>query len=287
MGIAKRYVTRQIAKAYVLILLGSALTALAFDLFFLPNNIAPGGLAGVAALLNHLTGVRVGLASIALNVPLFLIGYRAVGGSFAFRSLVAMLLLSVLIDLIPAAPLTGDKLLASVFGGVLMGVGLGMALRAGATTGGTDLAAKIIHTRWSAVSVGAVLFALDCLVVAAAGVVFDVQAALYAMVAILVCAKVMDLVLQGSKSAKQLLIISDSAEAIAKRVTADMDRGATLLSAVGAYSGEPRGMLLCVVRNIEVARLKEIVAEMDSAAFVTVSNVHEAMGEGFAGLGKK
>jgi len=220
-------------------------------------------------------------------VPLFLVGYRAVGGSFAFRSLLTMLLLSVLIDLIPEMPLTDDMLLASIFGGVLMGVGLGLVMRAGATTGGTVLAAKIIHTRWAIISVGGFLFALDCLVVVAAGVVFDVQAALYAMVAILVTAKVMDLVLQGMNSAKQLLIISDSAEAIAKRVTGEMDRGATLLSATGAYSGEPRGMMLCVVSNTEVARLKEIVAEEDPRAFVTVSNVHEAMGEGFAGLGKK
>ncbi|MCL2544790.1 MAG: YitT family protein [Clostridia bacterium] len=283
----KKHVPKQTIKAYVLMLVGSALVALSFDLFFLSNNIAPGGLTGVATLLHHLTGVQVGIATIALNAPLFLIGYRAVGGSFAFRSLLTMLLLSVLIDLIPEAPLTGDMLLASIFGGVLMGVGLGLVMRAGATTGGTVLAAKIIHTRWAVVSVGGVLFALDCLVVVAAGVVFDVQAALYAMVAILITAKVMDWVLQGLNTAKQLLIISDSAEAIAKRVTADMNRGATLLSATGAYSGEPRGMMLCVVSNTEVARLKEIVAEVDPRAFVTVSNVHEAMGEGFAGLGKK
>ena len=287
MGVIKKHISKQTIKAYVLMLTGTALTALSFDLFFLSNNIAPGGLTGVATLVHHLTGVQVGLATIALNVPLFLIGYRAVGGSFAFRSLITMLLLSALIDLIPEMPLTDDMLLASIFGGVLMGVGLGLVMRAGATTGGTVLAAKIIHTRWAIVSVGGFLFALDCVVVVAAGVVFDAQAALYAMVAILVTAKVMDLVLQGMNSAKQLLIISDSAEAIAKRVTVDMGRGATLLSATGAYSGEPRGMMLCVVSNTEVARLKEIVAEEDPRAFVTVSNVHEAMGEGFAGLGKR
>ena len=282
-----RILKKHPVKAYALMLVGTALTALAYDLFFLPNNIAPGGITGVAALLNHLTGVRVGLASIALNAPLFLLGYRSVGGSLAFRSLVAMFMLSLLIDLIPQRPLTQDMLLASIFGGMLMGVGLGLALRAGATTGGTDLAAKILHTHWPIVSVGGVLFALDCLVVAAAGVVFDAQAALYAMVAILVFAKVMDTVLQGLNTAKQLLIISDQAEAIAKRVTADMNRGATLISATGAYSGQPRGMLFCVVSNIEVARLKEIVAGADPGAFVTVSNIHEAMGEGFAGLAKK
>ena len=287
MRIKQKDIPKQTIKAYLLMLVGTALAALSFDLFFLPNSIAPGGLTGVATLLNHLTGVRVGMTTIALNVPLFLIGYRAVGGGFAFRSLVAMLSLSLLIDLIPQMPLTNDMLLASIYGGVLMGLGLGLVLRAGATTGGTVLSAKIIHTRWPIVSVGGVLFSLDCLVVVAAGVVIDTQAALYAMVAILLCAKVTDLVLQGWNTAKQLLIISDQAEAIAGRVTSDMNRGATLLSATGAYSGEPRGMMLCVVSNTEVARLKEIVAELDPRAFVTVSNVHEAMGEGFAGLGKK
>ncbi len=282
-----RIIQKQNIKAYVQILLGAAITALAFDLFFLPNNIAPGGITGVATLLNHLTGARVGLFSIVLNAPLFLLGFRSVGGRFAFRSLIAMLALSLLIDLIPRIPLTDDMLLATMFGGGVMGVGLGLVLRGGATTGGTDLAAKIIHNHWSPVSVGGLLFALDCLVVAAAGLVFDAQAALYAMIAILVCSKVIDWVLQGWNTAKQLLIISDQAETIARRVTSELDRGATLLSATGAYSGEPRGMMLCVVSNAEVSRLKEIVAEVDPRAFVTVSNIHEAMGEGFAGLKKK
>ncbi len=274
-------------KIYALIVIGAALSALAFDLFFIANNIAPGGITGVATLLNELIGVPVGLTSIALNVPLFLLGYRTAGRGFAFRSLVAMLLLSLLIDLFPLMPVTHDILLASVFGGLLMGIGLGLVLRAGATTGGTDLVAKIIHNHWSVISVGGVLLALDCMVVLAAGVVFDAQAALYAMISLIVCTKVMDLVLQGWDTAKQLLIISDRAEAIAKRVTVELDRGATLLAATGAYSGEKRGMMLCVVSNTEVARLKYIIMEEDPRAFVTVSNIHEAMGEGFAGLEKK
>jgi uncharacterized membrane-anchored protein YitT (DUF2179 family) len=277
----------QTVKAYILMAVGAALAALAFDLFFLPNNIAPGGLTGVATLLNHLLGLPVGLTSIALNVPLFLVGYRAAGGSFAFRSLLAMLALSLLIDLIGLHPLTHDTLLASVYGGLLMGLGLGLVLRAGATTGGTDLAAKLIHNRWPLISVGGVLLGIDCLVVAAAGLVFAAEAAMYAMIALLISAKLMDWVLQGWNTAKQLLIVSNRAEAIAQRVTAEMNRGATLLPGVGAYSGQPRNVLLCVVSNIEVARLKALVAQEDPRAFVTVANIHEAMGEGFAGLPEK
>lgn len=272
---------------YAQMIVGAVLTALSFDWFFLPNQIAPGGITGVATLLNHLIGVPVGLTSIVLNIPLFLLGYKAVGGSFAFRSLLAMILLSVLIDLIPETALTTDVLLASVYGGLLMGVGLGLVLRAGATTGGTDLAAKIIHNHWSGISVGGVLLALDCIVVAMAALVFGAQAALYAAVSLVVCSKVIDLVIQGWNTAKQLFIITDHAQAIAARITGELERGATLLSATGAYSGEARGMVFCVISNAEVARLKQLIAEVDPGAFITVSNVHEAMGEGFSGLQNK
>ncbi len=283
-----RTVNKHQVKDYIMMLVGALMGALAFDLFFLPNTIAPGGITGVATLLNHLVGVPVGITSIVLNAPLFLLGFRSGGGRFVLRSLVAMLVLSVLIDLLPQMPVThGDTLLASVYGGLLMGLGLGLVLRAGATTGGTDLLAKIIHNHWSGISVGGVLLGLDCLVVAAAGMVFDPQSALYAAISLIVCSKVIDLVIQGWNTAKQFLIISDHAQTIAARITQEMDRGATLIPATGAYSGEPRGMVFCVINNAEVARLKQLISEVDHRAFLTVSNVHEAMGEGFAGLQKK
>ncbi len=279
--------TRERTQAYVELIVGCVIAALAFDLFFLPNNIAPGGITGIATLLNSMMRVPVGLTSIVLNIPLFLFGYRLVGRTFALRSLVAMLLLSVLIDVIPQMPPTHDMLLASVFGGLLMGIGLGMVLRAGATTGGTDLLAKMIHHHWSPISVGGVLLIIDCLVVVAAGFVFDAQAALYAMVALLVCSKVIDIVLQGFNNAKQLWINTTRGADIAARITGEMDRGATLIPAIGAYSGAKRDMVFCVVSTVEVARLKTLIAEMDPRAFVTVSDVHEAMGEGFRGLEQK
>ena len=278
---------KQRIRSYLQLALGAVIAALSFDWFFLPNQIAPGGLTGVATLLNHLLGVPVGLTSIALNAPLFLLGYRAAGGTFAFRSLIATLALSLLIDVFPQAALTHDVLLASVYGGLLLGIGLGLVLRAGATTGGTDLVAKLVHNRWPAISVGTFLFGIDFLVIAAAGLVFDAQAALYALVSVLICAKVMDWVLQGWNTAKQFLIITDHAQAIADRITGEMERGATLLPGIGAYSGLERRMVFCVVSNTEVARLKDVVAETDPRAFVTICAVHEAMGEGFAGLPRK
>ncbi|MDR3051559.1 MAG: YitT family protein [Oscillospiraceae bacterium] len=277
---------REKGLAYVQLLLGVTLGALSFDWFFLPHNIAPGGVTGVAALINHLLGLPVGLVAIVLNAPLFLAGYRSVGRVFAFRSLVAMLIMSGLIDIIPQVSLTGDVLLAAAYGGLLLGIGLGLVLRAGATTGGTDLLAKLVHTHWSPVSVGGVLLGIDCLVVAAAALVFDAQAALYAIIALAVSSKVLDMVLEGGNRAKQFLVISDHGPEIARRINEQLQRGVTLLPAIGAYSGEARHMVFCVVSNVEVARLKALIAAVDPKAFVTVSNIHEAMGEGFQGLVK-
>lgn len=280
----QKKIDKSVVKAYAQMIIGSLLTALAFNLFFLNNDIAPGGITGVSTILHHLFGVRVGLTSAILNLPLFLIGYRSVGWTFAVRSFLSMLLLSLFIDVLPVIPLTQDLLLATIYGGIVMGIGLGLVMRGGATTGGTDLAAMLVHKRFPAVTVGTFLFVIDCVVVVVAGFVFDTQAALYAMLAVMLSSRLADIVVQGGHTAIQFLIISDEAQAIAKDITQRMDRGATLLSATGAYSGEPRGMLYCVVSRTEVTQLKEIVAKRDPDAFVTVSTVSEAMGEGFAGL---
>lgn len=271
-------------KAYALMIVGSFLTALAFNLFFISNEIAPGGLTGVATLLHHLFGWRVGVTSALLNVPLFLIGFRSVGKTFGLRSFVAMLLLSLFLEVLPLLQLTPDTLLAAVYGGIVMGIGIGLVMRGGATTGGTDLAAMVVHHRMPRISVGTMLFAIDCMVVMAAGFVFDTQQALYALLAILIGSWLTDQVVQGGHTAMQFFIISDHAPRIAERITGELDRGATLLGATGAYSGDPRGMLYCVVSRTEVTEIKEIVATEDPLAFVTLTVVREAMGEGFSKL---
>lgn len=153
----------------VQIVLGCALGALAYPLFLVPNHIAPGGLTGLATVLNYLFHWPVGTTSLLMNIPLFIIGYRAMGRVFVIRSLVATVLFSVLIDLIPLPPMTQQPLLGAVFGGVLLGAGLGLILRGGATTGGTDMAARMIHNRFQHISVGAILFLIDCCVVLMAG----------------------------------------------------------------------------------------------------------------------
>ena len=277
-----------LVRDYGMMLVGALITGASYAYFFVPNNIAPGGVTGIATVLNHLIGnPPVGTLSFILNIPLFLLGYRSGGKRFVFRSFAAMMLLSLFIDILPGAPITDDGMLASIFGGILLGIGLGMVLRAGATTGGTDLAAQMVHNRFSIISVGTFLFGIDCLVILLAGVVFDVQAALVALIALYVSTKVIDTVIKGWNTEQQMMIISDQAREIAGRITSEMNRGATFIEATGAYTGEKRGMLYCVVTRAQIMQVKGIVAGIDPHAFVTVSDAHEVMGEGFREFSKQ
>ena len=272
---------RQLVRDYLLLTLGALVTAFSFAAFFLPHDIAPGGVTGIATVLSSVTGLNVGLLSFLINLPLFAIGWRRVGWRFAARSFIAMLLLSLFIDVIPVFDLSGDMMLASLFGGVIMGVGLGMVVRSGATTGGTDMAAMIVHEHWSFLTVPMVLFAIDAVVVVIAAMAFGLQAGLFALVSLFTSTKAMDAVIKGFNTAMQFLIISAKQEEIIRRIHSEMDRGCTRLEATGTYEGRKNGALLCVVSRMEAAKLKKIVSEVDPRAFVTVCDVHEALGEGF------
>ena len=275
---------RQIITDYAMIVLGAFLAGCAFAKFFLPYDLAPGGVSGISTVLASMLPLTVGTLSFALNIPLFLLGWRTVGWRFALRSFIAMTLLSLFIDLIPQSDAAGNVMLASVFGGVLMGVGLGLVVRAGATTGGTDMAAKMIHNHMGFVSIAVILFAIDAAVVLVAAMRFGVEAGLWALISLYVSSKAMDMVIKGFNTAMQFMIISNQSEEIVRRIHQDIDRGCTRLMAEGTYSGRPVGTLICILSRTEAPRLKKIVAEIDPSAFVTVCDVHEALGEGFTGI---
>ncbi len=271
-------------RSYIQIVIGCVIGGLAYPLFLVPNGIAPGGLTGVATILNHLFGMPVGLTSMIMNLPLFMIGFRAMGRVFVWRSLVATVLFSIAIDILKVPPMTDDVLLGAVYGGVLLGVGLGMILRGEATTGGSDMIARMVHRKFSFISVGAFLFAVDFLVIVAAGFVLGVQHALYALICIVVSAKVLDMVLDGFSSQRACFVISDKSEAVTNRIMGELERGVTLLTAKGAYSGAERPVVLCVAGRQEVPRIKEIVRQEDEKAFMFITEAHEALGEGFSKL---
>ena len=275
---------KELLSAYLQILLGSVIGAAGYPLFMTPNRIAPGGISGIAIIINHLTHLPVGTLTLALNIPLFILGYRAMGRIFAFRSLIATILFSLLIDLRPQNPVTLDPLLGTLYGGVLLGFGLGLIMRGGATTGGTDMVARMVHRRFSFISVGSFLFAIDCSVVVAAGFIIGTTEALYAMINIFLTARIMDVVMIGFSGNKSCLIISEAWQSISSRIMSEMDRGVTLLSARGAYTGKERPTLLCVISRTEVMALKRIIREEDERAFIVITEAHEAIGDGFSGL---
>ena len=270
--------------AYVQIALGSLIGAVAYPMFLVPNHIAPGGLTGLATVLNYLLQVPVGMTSLVLNIPLFIIGYRSMGRVFALRSLIATIIFSVLIDLIPLPALTHEPFLGALFGGVLLGAGLGLILRGGATTGGSDIVARMVHSRFQHISVGAILFFIDCCVVAMAGFFIEVEYALYAFISLYASSKLIDVVMDGLTREKACYVISSQHELVKKELMEQLDRGVTVLTAEGGYSGEKRPVLLCVLSAQEVGRLKAIVRGADERAFVFISDAHEVLGEGFRKL---
>ncbi|TEB17695.1 hypothetical protein Psfp_00186 [Pelotomaculum sp. FP] len=263
--------------------LGVLLVALGLDMFLIPNKIAAGGVSGIATILHYLVGAPVGAAILALNIPLFAMGIYRLGLRFGFRSLYGTITLSLAVDLLaPALPVpTNDILLASLFGGVLTGLGMGLVFRHRGTTGGTDLAAAVLRT-YTGVNIGQLLFLVDGAVVLAAGVAFrSAELAMYALITIFITAWLIDVVQEGISYAKAFLIISERPDEIAEAILAGLDRGATAWPAQGVYTGARREVLLSVVDRAEVTRLKEIVHGVDPRAFVILADVHEVLGEGF------
>ena len=275
---------KELLGSYAQIVLGCIIGGMAYPLFLTPSGIAPGGLTGVGIIFHHLFGFPVGTVSMILNIPLFIFSYREMGPVFAFRSLVAMILFSLAIDLLPLSPMTADPLLATLFGGILLGIGLGMIMRGGATTGGTDMMARLIHKKVSFLSVGVILFCLDLIVIVAAGIFIGANEALYAIIDIYASSKVIDLVLIGLTADKACFIISEAWEKVSQRILNDMGRGATLLNGRGAWSKENRPVIMCVVSRNELGSLKKIVQEEDQKAFMFVTEAFEALGEGFSSL---
>lgn len=275
---------REELKNDLLVAVGLLVAAAAYRAYLIPNQVVNGGFTGVGQLLNHVLGISVGLVNIALNVPLFLLSMKSMGLRFGVRSLIAMVLLSLLIDHIPLPSATDDMLLASVYGGAISGIGFGLVLRGNATTGGTDMLASLLHRLVPVVRVSYAIFLFDGLVIIASAFIFEAQAAMYGLISAFLCNVLIDLVLEGPNSAHSFFIISDNSEAIADKIMHEMDRGVTGLEAVGMYSGRRKQVLLCVVNRFESMRLRRIVFEADPHAFVISNKAKEVLGEGFKSI---
>lgn len=284
---------------YLWIIAGSILTAAAINIFLLPYKIAPGGVSGIATVLYYLSDGRfpLGITMLMLNIPLFLGGFRYIGGKFIIRTLFSTAFLSLVIDITEPfsvefaekylgnfnnALATPDLLLFSIFGGFLMGAGLGMVFRSGATTGGTDLAARIVNHFVPNFTIGQVLLFIDTCVIIFAMISFNsITLGLYAIVTLFISSKVIDAILEGVNFAKAVFIISEKPDEIAAKILEDLDRGVTGLNGTGMYTGNDKRVLYCVVERGQIPLLKDIVKQIDNKAFIILSDVREVLGEGF------
>ena len=271
-------------KSYVVITLGSILYALAYNIFYAPNLVAMGGLTGLGQVLNALIPVLpVGTTVFVMNVPLFFLGWKFIGGHLLVSSLYAMTFSSFAIDVMDMIyqfpPM--DTMLAAIFGGALLGAGIGLVFAKGATTGGTDLIARLLKLKFAWLPMGTLVLIPDFIVIVLAAIAFGkVESALYGIVSLYITTKVMDTVLYGLDSSKVAYIISDSYREIADAIIA-MDRGATLLHGEGVYSGNEKKVLMVAFKQKEIVPLKEKVNEIDPHAFLIVCDAHDVLGEGF------
>jgi len=276
---------RTMRKRYLLeligVVVGTAFMALSFQAFLVPNQMAAGGVSGLGVILFHLYAVPVGLTVFLVNIPLFILAWVILGWKVVANSLAGTILLPLMLEVFAYIPVvTQDMLLASVFGGIGVGIGLGLVFRSHGSTGGTALGALLI-SHFSQLSSGKSLIGADLAIIIASGFVFSAEAAMFALISLFVTSKVIDLVQEGLFYSKAAIIISDENEVIADKIMAEIGRGATFLKGSGAYTGERREIILCVLSQSQVTHIKDIVREIDPDAFVIVSNVGEVLGEGF------
>ena len=269
----------------IYLIIGSAVVALAYVLFLIPHHIVPGGAGGVAMILNYFFATPVGLIILVINVPLFVLGIKTLGRTYGVKSIIGIAVSSLLIDgftyLLHIGSATDNKIIACVFGGIMLGAGLGLVFRGGGSTGGSDVVGMVLN-RYTNFSTGTSILVVDFLVITAAGICFgQFELALYGYLNLYLQSRAIDLVLEGLSYTRALFIISDSADAIAQAITTKMNRGATVLNATGAYSQEKKDMVFSVMAKREVSRAREIVRETDPRAFVIITDVYEVLGEGF------
>ena len=263
---------------------GSAVFAAGFAFFLQPNDLSPGGISGLALLLVELTGFgSVGIVSILMNLPLFILGGLKIGRQFFVGSLIGMVLSSVLIDGFTALHLPAvEPVIAIVYGGVICGLGLGIVFVGGTSTGGSDILVRLLKLRYRNVPIGQISLTFDAVVVLLTGLVFrDMNKALYTGITVYLCGKMVDAVVYRFDYSKVALIISKEYETIAREIGSKLDRGATFLHGEGSYSGENTKVVLVAIKKQQLAELKELVMELDPKAFVIVQEAHQVLGDGF------
>ena len=278
----KRYTKTAIDFLYYIV--GSFIYSFAITAFISANEISPGGFTGIATLVNFVAHIPTGVVLLLLNVPVIILGFVKLGGAFILKTSGATVILSVCLDISEKVfpRFDTDSILASLFGGILMGLGLSLILLRGATTGGVDIIAKLINRKFRHISVGRIILALDAAVILLAAFVYkNIESALYSVVAMYASSRVMDTLLYGADKGKLIHIVTEKPDVICHAINERLRRGVTKVSATGGYTGESRTMLICTVRHHEAAAVHDIIREFDQSAFIIVSDAGEIIGEGF------
>lgn len=274
---------KKIVRNYAMITVMAFLNAMAISLFIDPHNLAPGGVTGIAVIISRISSVETGTLIFALNVPILLFAIWQFGLHFAISTIYATVLISTFTNLLaPFGPATDDILLAVLAGGVLYAISIGLIIKAGATTGGTDIIVKWLRVKFPYLKTGVLFFITDVIIISVSGIVFrDLDVALYAGIIAVVNSFMLDFVLYGKDEAKLQYIISDKADAITDRLLKELDIGVTQIEGRGAFSGKEKKVLMCVAKKPVSPRVEDIVKEEDADAFMVITSATEIFGEGY------
>lgn len=260
---------------------GAALFSVGLEIFLVPNNIIDGGIVGISIILSHLLHIPLGIFLVLLNLPFLMIGYKQIGKTFAISTLFSVLVMSLGSSLLHSIkPFTMDPLLAAVFGGVILGIGVGLVIRSGGSLDGTEIVA-ILFSKKTPFSVGEIVMFFNLFILSSAGFVFGWDHAMYSLIAYYVAYKMIDITIEGMDQSKSVWIISDASETIGQAITFRLGRGVTYLKGEGAFSGDDKKVIFSVITRLEEAKLKSIVDEHDPNAFLAIGNIHDVKGGRF------
>ncbi len=282
---------KQEGKNMALLLVGALIYGIGTHAFVEPAHIAPGGAMGIALMVNHFADLPIGLLTLAINIPLLVLAWFSLSHRFAVSTAFATAVCSFILDFMvaPVCPVyIGDRILCSLYGGILSGVGMGLIFMAGMTTGGSDILGYVLQKKRPQLSIGRALMAVDGVILLMSIYVFgNIDAALFGLVSLFATTKVIDSVIYGGDASTMATVVTRKPREIARRIIADLDRSATLVQATGAYSGKDTSVLLCTVRKSQFQRLRKIVYEADPGAFLMATEASEVLGDGFKALSEQ
>lgn len=277
----KKLARTKIVKNSILIFLGAVLVAVGLEIFLIPNRVIDGGIVGVAIILSHLTKINIGILLFTLNLPFFFIGYKQIGKTFALSTLFGVIILSISTYLLhPVPSLTREPLLAAVFGGIILGIGVGLVIRYGGSLDGTEILAILLNKRLP-FSVGQIVMFFNLFILGSAGFIFGWDHAMYSLIAYFIAFKMIDITIEGFDETKSVWIISDKPAQIGEVLLHRLGRGVTYLNGEGGYTGDRKKVIFCVVTRLEEAKLKSIVEEVDPQAFLAIGTIHDVQGGRF------